>query len=80
MKEKISFIDFLFADLLKNVKIHMDYKEKHEKDLKQYREGRISRYPDDANFLNKNHGKVAIKRKIIYLRQELLNLERMVDE
>lgn len=28
---------------------------------------------------NKNHGKYAIKRKITMLRQELLNLERMID-
>lgn len=31
------------------------------------------------NWCNKNHGKTAIKRKITLLRQELLNLERMLD-
>lgn len=34
----------------------------------------------NANYGNKNHGKTAIKRKITMLRQELLNLERMIDE
>lgn len=32
-----------------------------------------------ANYGDKNHGKTAIKRKITLLRQELLNLERMID-
>ena len=32
------------------------------------------------NYMNKNFGKTALKRKITYLRQELLNLERMLDE
>lgn len=32
-----------------------------------------------GNYMDKNHGKTAIKRKITLLRQELLNLERMID-
>lgn len=32
-----------------------------------------------GNYMDKNHGKTAIKRKITLLRQELLNLERMLD-
>ena len=31
----------------------------------------------NANYMD--HGKTALKRKIIMLRQELLNLERMID-
>ena len=34
----------------------------------------------NANYLDKNHSKTAIKRKIIMLRQELLNLERMLED
>ena len=34
----------------------------------------------NANYGNKNHGKTAIKRKITLLRQELLNLERMIEQ
>ena len=33
----------------------------------------------NGNWMDKNHGKTAIKRKITMLRQELLNLERMID-
>lgn len=34
---------------------------------------------DKPTYMDKNHGKTAIKRKITLLRQELLNLERMLD-
>lgn len=34
----------------------------------------------NANYGNKNHSKTAIKRKITLLRQELLNLERMIEQ
>ena len=34
----------------------------------------------NANYMDKNHSKTALKRKIIMLRQELLNLERMIEE
>ena len=37
-------------------------------------------YMLSANWMNKNHGKTAIKRKITLLRQELLNLEQMLEE
>ena len=70
MKEKLTFIELLFKDLLKNVKIHIANAEEAQKTYKFCWE----------NFMNKNHGKTVLKRKIIYLRQELLNLERMLDE
>jgi hypothetical protein len=69
MKEKLTFIEFLFKDLLKNSKIYVENEAKAEKKLAWASE----------NYMNKNHGKIALKRKIIYLRQELLNLERMID-
>lgn len=73
MKEKLNFIEFLFNDLLKNAKIHIKNKEDYEKLPQKH-------YWENGNYGNKNYGKVALKRKIIYLRQELLNLERMLDE
>ena len=80
MKEKLTFIEFLFKDLLKNFKIHAENKENREKEIKRFRDGKRSNYPYDFNYMNKDYGKVALKRKITYLRQELLNLERMLDE
>ena len=70
MKEKLTFIELLFNDLLKNARIHLRYKD----------DAKGVGYFRTENYTNKNHGKVALKRKIIYLRQELLNLERMLDE
>lgn len=70
MKEKLTFIELLFKDLIKNAKIYHVNVEK-SKGLGNY---------FTENYMNKNHGKVALKRKITFLRQELLNLERMLDE
>ena len=70
MTEKLNFIQLLFNDLLRNTKIHIKNKEKAEKAGLYYGE----------NLGNKNCGKTALKRKITYLRQELLNLERMLDD
>ena len=80
MKEKLTFVEFLFKDLLKNFKIHIERDEIHEKEVKKFRNGERSYYPYDSNSMDKNCGKTALKRKITYLRQELLNLERMLDE
>lgn len=80
MKEKMTLVELLFKDLLVNFKEHIELKEVHERERKQYVTGKISYYPYDGNFMNKNHGKVALRRKITLLRQELLNLERMLDE
>lgn len=71
MKKQLEFIEFLFKDLLKNAKIHV----KNEEDFKKV----YKPFYQHGNYMNKNHGKVALKRKITYLRQELLNLERMID-
>ena len=70
MKEKLTFIELLFNDLSKNTRIHIKNVEKAKGAGNFFSE----------NYMNKNHGKVALKRKITYLRQELLNLERMLDE
>lgn len=63
MKRKLQFITLLFEDLKENVILY----------LANGGDGL------NANYLDKNHSKTAIKRKIIMLRQELLNLERMID-
>lgn len=70
MTEKLNFIQLLFNDLVRNAKIHIKNAEKAKSAGNYF----------SANYMNKNHGKVALKRKITYLRQELLNLERMLDE
>jgi hypothetical protein len=80
MKEKLTLIELLFKDLLKNFTEYLGYKKVYEKEWKDHLEGRTDYYPYDGNYMNKNHGKVALKRKITFLRQELLNLERMLDE
>lgn len=79
MKEKLTFIELLFKDLLKNFKIYAENKENREKEWRKYKEGKCPCRPSNRNDMNKNHGKIALKRKITYLRQELLNLEKMMD-
>ena len=66
MDEQLRFIEALYVNFITNAKRHI----KIEKESK-------SSYND--NYMNKNHGKVALKRKITVLRQELLNLEKMID-
>lgn len=68
MDKQMKFIELLFENLLKNVKKHI---EVHKKAGDNWW---------SANYMNKNHGKVALKRKITMLRQELLNLEKMLDD
>ena len=64
MKRKLQFVTLLFEGLKENVTLYM------------------ANGGDgfNANYLDKNHSKTALKRKIIMLRQELLNLERMIEE
>ncbi len=67
MSKQLEFVKLLFNKLLKDVAIYII---NHEKD------GRWN----SGNYMDKNHGKTALKRKITLLRQELLNLERMLDD
>lgn len=64
MKAQMIFISNIYESLRKSVK--------------QYLENGGNPYLG-GNYMNKNHGPTAIKRKITMLRQELLNLERMID-
>lgn len=64
MKEQLTFCTVLMDDLKKNVKLYL---------------ANGGNSFEDGNYMNKNHGKTALLRKITLLRQELLNLERMID-
>lgn len=68
MENQLKFVEALFENFLNNIKKHIKIK-------KEYGCGYFSK-----NYMNKDHGKVALKRKITLLRQELLNLEKMLDE
>ena len=68
MKEQLKFVEMLTLDLVKNMRKHMEIEEENG--------NRIS----NDNFMSKKHGKCALKRKITILRQELLNLERMIGD
>ena len=63
MKKQLQFVVLLFEDLKENAMLY----------LANGGDGL------NANYMDKNHSKTAMKRKIIMLRQELLNLERMID-
>lgn len=65
MENQVKFIEALYANFIKNIKKHIENKKKHS---------------SWANLMDKNCGKTALKRKITLLRQELLNLEKMLDE
>lgn len=64
MKRQLQFATLLFEDLKENVTLY----------LANGGDG------FNANYMDKNHSKTAIKRKIIMLRQELLNLERTLED
>lgn len=63
MKEQMQFIRALYSSLNKAVNLYIA-------------NGGTG---GGGNYMDKNHGKTAIKRKTTLLRQELLNLERMLD-
>ena len=63
MKRQLQFVTLLFEDLKESITLY----------LANGGDGY------NGNYLDKNHSKTALKRKIIMLRQELLNMERMID-
>ena len=67
MKKQLEFVKMLFSNFAEEMATHIQIREK---------DGRWS----IQNYMNKNHGKHALKRKITLLRQELLNLEKMLEE
>lgn len=66
IRSQIDFVEALFKNFLSSVTEHMDNQE-------------FVGALYDHNYMNKNCGKYALKRKITLLRQELLNLEKMID-
>lgn len=66
MKKQLEFVEMLANCLFKETAVYIKNKEKNEG--KWY----------DGNFMDRNHGKYALKRKIVMLRNELLNLEKML--
>lgn len=72
LKAQVDFVDALFINFLLSVKEHME----NEKEKKASKD----RFCVGKNYMNKNCGKVALKRKITLIRQELLNLEKLIDK
>lgn len=66
MEKQLKFVEGLFENLRKNMEEHIKIKK-------------VDGGYCNKNYMNKDHGKFALKRKIIFLRQELLNLEKMID-
>ena len=67
MEKQMKFVELLFDNLVKNIKVYIRNENKAK--------GSVCW----DNYQNKNHGKCALKRKITMIRQELLNLEKMLD-
>lgn len=68
MRAQTEFVEALFVNFILAMKDH----NKNEK------EAEAQKYWQNENYMNKNCGKHALKRKITMLRQELLNLEKML--
>lgn len=69
LKAQADFVEALFLNLILSVKEHIENDEESSPESLWY----------NRNYMNRNCGKYALKRKITALRQELLNLERMLD-
>ena len=67
MEKQMKFVEALFENLLKNLKVYISNEKKARGALCW------------DNYQNRDHGKCALKRKITMIRQELLNLEKMLD-
>lgn len=68
MKNQIQLIDLLAKKLAENARQFLEIS-----DL-----AKGSYFSD--NYMNKNHGKTALKRQIVTLRQELKNLSDMIEK
>ena len=68
MKKQVDFVEMLFSDFLKNMRKHIEICNKEGDKVW------------NGNYMNKNHGRTALLRKITALRQELLNLEKMISK
>jgi hypothetical protein len=72
LKAQIDFVEALFINFMLSAQQYIKNAEEMEKSK--------DRFPFNRNWMNKNCGKYALKRKITMIRQELLNLEKMIDE
>ncbi len=68
MKKQIQLIELLTEKLVENTKEHIALKE-------AYTGNWFSK-----DYMSKNYGKTALKRQIVMLRQELLNLSDTIDK
>lgn len=71
LKAQVSFVEALFINFMLSVKEYI----KNEKEA----ETQTTRFYENKNYMNKNCGKYALKRKITLIRQELLNLEKLIE-
>ena len=72
LKAQIAFVESLFHNFRLSAQQYIKNAEEKEKSK--------DRFAFNGNWMNKNCGKYAMKRKITMIRQELLNLEKMIDE
>lgn len=72
LKSQLAFVESLFHNFRLSAQQYI--KNEEETDKKK------DRWAISGNYMNKNCGKYALKRKITLIRQELLNLEKMIDE
>lgn len=70
LKAQLAFVEALFINFRLYMKEHMDNEKANQ--------GKPSYL--NKNYQNKNCGKYALKRKITMIRQELLNLEKLIDK
>lgn len=80
MNNKITLIECLYEDIICNVKAHAKNKENYRKEMPRYLKGELCYTPIDYNYGNRSFSKTVLKRKITYLRQELLNLSNMLED
>lgn len=73
MKKQLDFIKALFNDFEEDCTAHINRNQNRGKYVK-YSAGYWE------NILDRNTGKTALKRKIVMLRQELLNLSKEIDK
>lgn len=69
LKAQADFVEALFVNLILSVREYMKNEKESSPESRYY----------NKNYMNRNCGKYALKRKITALRQELLNLERMIE-
>lgn len=70
LQRQADFVEAMFLNLILSVREYMKNEKESSPVPMLY----------NKNYMNRNCGKYALKRKITSLRQELLNLERMLEQ